>query len=67
MQSSTLAMELPSLLEEPQPKLKPKTRIELKHFLELRIKKQVKEKPFTTLTAASGSTPTHSTPPFWTP
>ncbi|KAK7389256.1 hypothetical protein VNO78_24098 [Psophocarpus tetragonolobus] len=40
---STLAIDLASLLEEPQSKPKPKGRMELKRFLELRIKKRVKE------------------------
>ncbi|XP_020227302.1 nuclear intron maturase 4, mitochondrial [Cajanus cajan] len=41
--NSTLATDLASLLEEPQSKPKPKSRMELKRFLELRIKKRVKE------------------------
>ncbi|KAK7330688.1 hypothetical protein VNO77_24886 [Canavalia gladiata] len=43
---STLAMDLASLLEESsegKPKPKPKSRMEQKRFLELRIKKRVKE------------------------
>ncbi|XP_061367116.1 nuclear intron maturase 4, mitochondrial isoform X2 [Gastrolobium bilobum] len=44
---STLAMDLASLLNEPNEvsnrKRKPKTRMELKRFLELRVKKRVKE------------------------
>lgn len=43
---STLAMDLASLLEEPPLKPKPKSRMEQKRFLELRIKKRVKEQHF---------------------